>query len=500
MVSERAESEPEPAVVESKSDNFGIKDGSEPVTVPALTTLRDCCTFLLNWAAREGLTEQQANAFLLIGLTALQKHYSPSELQAALEVKGQQDERAPPQSEHCALRLLIQGKAGTGKTKLIQTVQALYVALGKARALRTAAFTHVAASAIGGTTLHFLFKLPLGASTGGKLSKHSKRWLQNVVPNIELLIADEYSMLGRGNTANLAQRIAVGRGLADATVPMGGLAAVFTGDIFQLPPVGDGALYEDPSANCKSLDHQRAGRLQFKQFDSVLFFDVAKRQEADQDLLRVCDHFRFGTVDEKDCKLLQTRVLSVCKPSPAFLEQMVIITPRNALRTLLNFHFCKQLATARSRPLLIAAAVDRPTDGEPIDENIQRSLRRLPDESTCGLMGTLTLALGMPCIIKSNLWNEMGIHNGTLGTLVGLVLEAADERAAIAAAPGEQCTLRSLPVAVLVQLQRMPTDPPIPRLPGCPPNVIAIQPIEERFSAFVVPPRQQQAACMYLER
>lgn len=297
-------------------------------------------------------------------------------------------------------------------------------------------------------------------------------------------------MLGRMTFATLGQRIALGMNDANSSsLPMAGLPTVLTGDLFQLPAVRDGPLFADPvpSARKPVSEQQLAGRVLFKQFSDVLFFDEAKRTK-EKALERILDHLRFGTVDLEDYKLLSSRVLSACKPkpSPQFLEDMVIITPRNGLRTLLNYKFAEQLAKARGLPFVLLEARDSPTADKTMDEKLQRSLLRLGEDDTAWLPGRLPLVPGMRYLVKDNLFPELGVANGAIGTLVGLVLHPDDAKCVATAAGGETVVLNHFPEAALLELDSVPPGVSLPALPHCPPNVIAIPIVKKSFETRVV--------------
>ncbi|KAL1709673.1 hypothetical protein EV121DRAFT_194311, partial [Schizophyllum commune] len=64
---------------------------------------------------------------------------------------------APPKP----LRMLLYGEGGTGKSRVIQTVTALFRAKGLPHYLLKSSYTGVAASLIDGKTLHVIAKLSI---------------------------------------------------------------------------------------------------------------------------------------------------------------------------------------------------------------------------------------------------------------------------------------------------------------------------------------------------
>jgi ATP-dependent DNA helicase PIF1 len=109
------------------------------------------------------------------------------------------------------------------------------------------ASTGIAASHIGGTTLHSFAGIGLGHGEKEKiLSKVLRkkadvgRWKQTAV-----LIVDEISMVDSGLFTTLEY---VARGVRKSTEPFGGIQLLLCGDFFQLPPVkATGFSFESPA-------------------------------------------------------------------------------------------------------------------------------------------------------------------------------------------------------------------------------------------------------------
>ena len=131
--------------------------------------------------------------------------------------------------------LFLTGGAGTGKSfTLNQIIEALRQQHGD-DAVAITATTGIAATHIGGTTLHSWSGIGVGKGSADelfrKMSKHAAtRWHQCLC-----LVIDEVSMLD----GSLFDKLdAIGRRLLDKTRCFGGVQLVLCGDFFQLPPVG----------------------------------------------------------------------------------------------------------------------------------------------------------------------------------------------------------------------------------------------------------------------
>lgn len=140
--------------------------------------------------------------------------------------------------------VFVTGKAGTGKTTFLRSIQHNSI-----KKTVVAAPTGVAAINAGGMTLHSLFQLPFNAFVPTKQRvpanfsnintlfegfKFSKAKI-DLLKELELLIIDEVSML-RCDTLDCIDTIlrTVRKNQNDA---FGGVQVLFIGDLFQLPPV-----------------------------------------------------------------------------------------------------------------------------------------------------------------------------------------------------------------------------------------------------------------------
>lgn len=126
--------------------------------------------------------------------------------------------------------VFVTGRAGTGKSTLLQEF-----VRGTEKALVIAAPTGVAALAVGGQTIHSLFRLPIGLIT-----PHTKMYpltddARTLLRRIDTLVIDEVSMVRCDLLDAIDRRLRAVRGRR--TDPFGGVQVVMFGDPYQLPPV-----------------------------------------------------------------------------------------------------------------------------------------------------------------------------------------------------------------------------------------------------------------------
>ncbi len=134
---------------------------------------------------------------------------------------------------HTNCHIFLTGKAGTGKTTFLHTIQKK-----THKRLVVTAPTGVAAINAGGVTLHSFFQLPFGPFVPGGQSpvgQHRiRREKKNIIRSLDLLIIDEISMV----RADLLDGVdSILRRYRRSDLPFGGVQLLMIGDLQQLSPV-----------------------------------------------------------------------------------------------------------------------------------------------------------------------------------------------------------------------------------------------------------------------
>ena len=156
--------------------------------------------------------------------------------------------KKPPQ-----LLMNVIGHGGTGKSTLLNAITTSLARRNVSHLLAKTAMSGVAASLIGGTTLHWWAGLPARKQPTGEnwMDCSSRAIKERRTKNImtpSWLAVDESGMLTKDLLCHLSQvtgSVRTGDGRTDSTIALGGLNAILTGDFHQFPPVGqpDVALY-----------------------------------------------------------------------------------------------------------------------------------------------------------------------------------------------------------------------------------------------------------------
>ena len=134
--------------------------------------------------------------------------------------------------------IFVTGPGGTGKTALIKYLQK--DAVRKGYNIQVCALTGCAAVLLEckAKTLHSWAGIGLGKGSFDQLvTKISKnRFLKGNWKNTDILVVDEVSMMSQKLFELLD---AIGKAIRKDSRPFGGIQLIFSGDFYQLPPVGD---------------------------------------------------------------------------------------------------------------------------------------------------------------------------------------------------------------------------------------------------------------------
>ena len=219
--------------------------------------------------------------------------------------------------------LFITGKAGTGKSTLLQ----YYCEQAKSKPVVLAP-TGVAALNVGGETIHSFFRFGIDI-TPEKVSK-SRRSKENtaIYRKLDAIIIDEASML----RADLLDCVAIflrkyGPRKGNA---FGGVRMIFVGDLYQLPPVVKSdereifrTLYETPyffSAHA------------FKQVPPQIIELQKVYRQTDEDFVDLLNQVRKNTLAEEGLQRLNQRTQPGFEPEKDELYISLTTTNRNADR------------------------------------------------------------------------------------------------------------------------------------------------------------------------
>jgi ATP-dependent DNA helicase PIF1 len=197
--------------------------------------------------------------------------------------------------------IFITGPGGSGKSSLIKKIWSH--ALSRFKNIHVSALTGCAAVLLNckATTLHSWAGIGLGnGSVETNVQKITKnRFKKKIWKETEILIVDEVSMLSL-KLFNLLNEI--GQAVRKNNKPFGGIQIIFSGDFYQLPPVGDKDEI-DTSRFCFESDDWNSVFHRDCQIQLVKIF-----RQSDNIYSNILNQIREGIIKKKTNDLLLTYV------------------------------------------------------------------------------------------------------------------------------------------------------------------------------------------------
>lgn len=242
--------------------------------------------------------------------------------------------------EHTSDNLFITGRAGTGKSTLLQLIR-------NTTKKRTAivAPTGVAALNVKGQTIHSFFKLPPRMLDASEIKKGKDHKLYK---NLDCLIIDEVSMVRADVLDSIDIFLRVNRDNDDF---FGGVQVVFFGDLFQLPPV----VASNFEKEIFQKDYESPYFFSAHAFRSgfhIRLIELTKVYRQDErHFIELLDKIRLNEVEEDDMQLLNSRFSKL----PEDLSYHITLCSINATANAINM---KNLNNLTSQPRIFQAKIE----------------------------------------------------------------------------------------------------------------------------------------------
>ena len=280
------------------------------------------------------------------------------------------------------LLMMVVGAGGTSKTTMLNAITASFEKKRAPHLLKKTAMSGVAASLVGGTTLHWFAGIPPQAIPQSDVwpdnsSKSIKDRRNNNIQNTAWLAIDEIGMCTSDVLTLLSQvcgKVRADDSAASSTVPFGGLNVLLTGDFHQFPPVGNSsaALYCPPMSRNTSI----VGRAIYSQFDTVVTL-VKQERMTDEVWKHLLQRARVGECTKEDIAEVRKLVLtnSECQRpdfSKAPWSESLLVTHRNAVRAAWNRAAIRKHCQNTGNLLYICDAEDTAGDGRTTLTNEQK--------------------------------------------------------------------------------------------------------------------------------
>ena len=279
--------------------------------------------------------------------------------------------------------LFLTGGAGVGKTTITREIIKVYES--EAKKVAKLASTGMAATLIGGQTLHSFFDFGIADSIE-ELEKNAKLEMKNklkkLISGIDLIIIDEISMVSQALFEMIRLRLLQADFRGEFLV---------VGDFLQLPPVakrGEEIRFAFESDAWKEFDFCTHELIHIYRTDDVKFIELLH-------------HIRFGFVNEEVHNALNEFI----KPLPSALDSFTFLFGKNVSAAL---HNKVQLASIESELFIKEAQVIKH-----LTSSKESEIARFMEDAR--IDKELELKIGAPVLFTRNAWNYF---NGERGVVV----------------------------------------------------------------------------------
>jgi len=281
--------------------------------------------------------------------------------------------------------VFLTGGAGVGKTTTTRSIIEAYEA--DAKRVAKLASTGMAATLIGGQTLHSFFDFGIAADIQ-ELEKNAKfelkKKIKKLILSMDLIVVDEISMVSDKLFEMIALRLkqAGFRG-----------SLLVVGDFLQLPPVVRG------SAEVNFAFESQAW--QKFDFETIELRHVYRTD--DKEFIELLHYIRFGHIDES----IHNRLNDFIKPMPHNFSDFTFLFGKNISATIHNRRelqhidselFIKKAQIIKHKKTLQDKAVERFMQDARIEQELE-------------------LKIGAPVLFSRNAWNYF---NGERGVVINI--------------------------------------------------------------------------------
>lgn len=226
-----------------------------------------------------------------------QEHHLPTKDPLIL---GHEMTYALDQLEHSAKHIFISGRAGTGKSTLLQLFRST-----SHKRIAVVAPTGVAALNVKGQTIHSFFKF---APRLLSVSDIKKARNPKLYQNLEILVIDEISMVRADVMDNMDYFLRLNR---QDKRPFGGVRVILFGDLFQLPPVVAGDFerqYLSERYKTPYFFSSHAYKSVMHEMETIELNTVYRQSE--RRFINLLDQIRLKQIDWEELEDLNERVVA----------------------------------------------------------------------------------------------------------------------------------------------------------------------------------------------
>ena len=215
--------------------------------------------------------------------------------------------------EYSNQNIFITGKAGTGKTTLLE-----YFRINSKKNFVILASTGISAIKAKGKTIHSFFLFPPRILINEKI----KRLRSNIIKNVDTILIDECSMIRCDLLDAIDQSLRLNRNSDES---FGGVQIILLGDIHQLPPVireNERDIFDNFYPNGHYFFHANC-----YQNSNISTYELTKiYRQKDAEFINILNKIRSGNVTEADLLPLNNKVVN---QDSNVLYETIILSPTN---------------------------------------------------------------------------------------------------------------------------------------------------------------------------
>jgi ATP-dependent DNA helicase PIF1 len=309
--------------------------------------------------------------------------------------------------------ILVLGEAGTGKSKLIKTMENYIKTEYPNKNIYITSTTGISAFSVGGVTIHSF----LGIGTAEQSVEYlinkilKKKEIKERIINTDILIIDEISML----SASIFEKInIICQHFRKSKKVFGGIQVVFTGDMLQLLCIFNNNIEIYGEQDTRLIVESNMFNSIFKKNQNIVVLDENFRQKGNPKFIELLGRFRIGEFTDNDIKTIQSRIISKELIPPV---DIIYLTSTNKKAQSINEEHLKNLpGSTKSFKIKNTSKSGNKETCEMLEKELQLQFSQ---------RGLINLNLKKNCrvMLIKNLDVNVGLVNGALGTVVDFTID-----------------------------------------------------------------------------
>lgn len=313
--------------------------------------------------------------------------------------------------------IFITGPGGTGKSALIKQIQK--DANRKCYYIQVCALTGCAAVLLEckAKTVHSWAGIGLGNGTNEQMIKKiiKNKTARENWRSVDILVIDEVSMMSQKLFEMLD---AIGKALRRNTKPFGGIQLIFSGDFYQLPPVGS---KEEP----ETMNFCFESPLWYNTFPKENHIQLIKIfRQTDEVYQRILNQLREGKLKKSSNEILLQNVGKELSKDSPILPTKLFPTKNKVLNIntseMTNLHGEEHTFKMKALTSLEMTPTERLIRANFTKEQIQTELLYMQNNLPCEEVLTIKVGAQVMCIVNILLSNEETLCNGARGIVTGI--------------------------------------------------------------------------------